>query len=494
MRTRSLALGCAALVAACSSEARVTLVLASPERAAVDPLADTRLATLRLVDDLTGAPLGEASVAAGEELRIAQLPPQELDLRVEALAQNGQLLGLGRSRGVRLDTSRSDTVELALRRAFGLVAGGGDTELLDPAGIGGATTLARLELGSVRAAAGTSDGLSLALAQGGAVALVDTGQLAELGRTPLGGDARALVMSPDDALVAALLPDRVVLLPTGAIGGAFPENGPPAARLPAPTAAAFTAEGDALWVVTGAADCAGGAPQVLHRLEAATGADTAQAPLGLVISDLALAPSGQLLGAAPCAGKVVALGPDGAPASELATLAGATDLAVAGAQLVAAGGGRLTGPASLLVSGLGSGEVHEVRFDPPRFQGSLSDPQSRDRVDTFVAATEMQTRDLAISPDGRTALLHARFRYVSQFRAVDDLCVASVDATAEGVWAIDLASGAVAAERRANEQVARCELACGPPELPPLFTIGCQGRPVDRPFQPQAVFFLFGGT
>lgn len=483
-------------LAACTEEARFTLRVQGASRAELDPLTDPRLTVLRIVDDRTGRALGEATVLPGQQRSIGALPPGNMDLRVEGLSQGGLLLALGRRRAAHLATESTQVVEVALRKPMGLVLGATGLDLVDTAAsIDPGVSVA---MAGARATAATHDGRTLLVSAESTLVRVSTSTLAEEARSDLGGAAGALVVDPRDRTVAALLADRVVLVGVEGIGQPSGEIGPQVALISGPLAAAFSKDGETLHVVSGALPACGMAGQALVAIDRASGATSSSLPLDQPIADVAVhGGTGRVLLAAPCAGKVLVLDPSGAT-SDLFAAPGASDLAVAGDTVVVVGDAALSGPASLTVGDLVGGSASQVAWDPPRFSGTFSDPRAPNRVDLLVAATRLHARDVALSADGRRALLSASLSYEAMFPALAPgngfTCRGILQATTDGVWGIDLSSGATWLERRAQEAVRTCKLDCTLDALPVPFEISCQGRGIAQPFQVRGVHFLFGGT
>ncbi len=484
-------------LAACTEEARFTLRVEGASRAEVDPLTDPRLTVLRILDDQTGRAIGEATVLPGQKHAIGTMPPGELDLRVEGLSQSGLLLALGRTRAAHLSTDAPRGVLVALRKPMGLVLSSSGLDLVDTAA--SSDQGASIPIAGARAVAATHDGRSLLVAAESSLARLSTSTLTEEARSDLAGNARALAVDPRDRTVAALLADRVVLIGVDGIGQPTGEIGPQAALLAAPLAAAFSRDGETLYVVSGALPACGGGGQSLVSIERTSGATAASIALDQPVADVAVhAGTGRVLLAAPCAGKVLALDPSGGAITDLFAAPGASDLAAVGDAVVVVGDAALSGPASLTVGDLVGGSASQVAWDPPRFSGTFSDPRAQSRVDLLVAPTRLHARDVSLSADGRRALLSASLDYEGMFPALAPgngfSCQGVLQASTEGVWGIDLSSGATWLERRAQETVRTCKLSCVLQALPVPFEIQCQGRGVAQPFQTRGVHFLFGGT
>ncbi len=487
------------LLAACTEEARFTLRVEGASRAELDPLTDPRLTVLRILDDRTGHAIGEATVLPGQQRSVGALPPGELDLRIEGHSQSGLLLALGRARGTKLSTDGSHGISVALRKPAGMLLTSTGLDLVDTTA--STDTGATIPVSGARAVAATHDGRTIVVAAESALARISTSTLAEDARGDLGGSASVVVVDPRDRTVAALLADRVVLVGIDAVGQPSGEIGPQVAIVAAPLAAAFSSDGETLFVVSGALPTCGGAgaAQSLVAIDRASGATATTVALEQPVADVAVHPgSGRLLLAAPCAGKVLALDPAGGSPTELFSAPGASDLAVVGDALVVVGDAALSGSAAITVGDLLAGSASQVSWEPPRFSGTFSDPRAQSRVDLLVAPTRFHARDVALSADGRRALIAASFDYEGMFPALAPgngfTCQGILQATTDGVWGVDLSSGATWLERRAQESVRSCKLSCTLDVLPVPFDITCQGRGVAQPFQARGAHFLFGGT
>src|SRR5262249_37026248 len=158
----------------------VTLDLEVPRSEMLDPLAAdelARLASFRLRRDNDSTALAEARFIAGRALAAGSLPAgPALDLDLDALADNGEILALGRLRNVAVPADADLHLTVHLRKPIGYVVGG-PTVLLRDATKAAASVTDPGELPAAAAAtsvAATHDGTAVLFAVGASVLAVST--------------------------------------------------------------------------------------------------------------------------------------------------------------------------------------------------------------------------------------------------------------------------------------------------------------------------------
>ena len=251
-----------ALASACS-QGSITFSLDLPAPK-LSPLSDLRAASITIVDESTGAPLGP-SVGVHDQGRSAlgnvHIGTYDLDMQVGG---GGLLLGLARSRGVTIAAGVDQQVTLYLRKPFAFFGAlplfgtapsavmAFDTTL-PPGGI--EPDLGNIQLpASMSASASTFDGRFLFIAAKDHLYVVNTADLTTLSHVAAtGGMIRAIVVAPNDHAAALLTDGEIDLISDLA---AFDSSGPAASplvpiALANPIAAAFSPDGETLAVISG---------------------------------------------------------------------------------------------------------------------------------------------------------------------------------------------------------------------------------------------------
>lgn len=487
-----------------------SLDLPSPK---LSPLADTRAASIVLMDELTGAQLGPA-VGVRDQGRSAlgNIHIGTYDLQMQ-VGGGGLLLGLARTPGVTITAGGEQNVVLHLRKPFAFFGSLPQFGTAPSAVMAFDTTLppgtVEPDLGNIRisapmtASASTFDGRYLHIGAKDQLYVVNTADLSMVGQTTAsGGTIRAIVVSLDDHSAAVLTDGAVNLIGDLA---AFDADGPAASplipvALTNPLAASFSPDGQTLAVVSAAngwetiaeqaksswQSCTGALPKSsLSMISVAAPAPTATfTPLPDGAVDVAWVQTRPVV-ALPCgAGAVFVDDP-----SNLATAIaghGVLDVAVSGSRVA-------------IIEGRVVNKTVPVDPEEPRLTNALlpfgqitvldpngmvtsTFPLPSDQLDfngsdntvvqTRLAPTRIDAYDIALSPDGTHVVMAGRMRYEAKgFRYVPEIadpndsnltyyCDLNLREDVHHVMEIEATSGSVAYQSVTGVNDGECSTQC----------------------------------
>jgi len=504
-------LALAAALVGCGGASTVTLDLEVPQMAAWNPLDKSetgRLAWFRLRRDADGSAVAQARFAADQAVQAGPLPagpPTDFDL--DALADSGQILALGRLRQVAVSADHDTRLTVHFRKPIGYLTGGPEVLLRD------ATKAARAvaDPGTLPGLAGagavsvTHDGTAVLFAVGQNVVAYSTATHMAMGpMLPLPEPAAGLVVDPTDRTLAVLGATKVIVFSlAGWLSGSQPEPMGAPANVPGALSATFSADGKQLFVVTSA--------PALYQLDPA-GAVAGMASLPERAADIAVFRTGSApILALPARGQLapvdVTTGTIGAMMAPLprASVVVATDTALVGfgdgdnrADSGCPAGSSSQPLAVVVVSGQ---EPRKVTISIPPFTGGFSQQGGPNQLSANITTAKISIRRAAATPDGARAFVWATAEYCGspQFFQQAVTCSSSIQAVDEFVMLVDLSSGTVVAYESTQEALpSGCSLDCcigGPPPLGICTTLTCHSgtRVPPMQFAPKGLTMLFGG-
>jgi hypothetical protein len=525
-------------VCSCGSRGEVTFVLHDAADARMRP--DPTLVTEYLIKAGDGSVVGVASVNAQSQedrlpLGVLMTTAAPRDLVIDVLSGT-VLLGRARVRDVAIKAGTVTAYDAEIRKPLVFVGFqrpdepdgqtlANATEILDP------TTAADLAhprggtavpiAGDVLAGAATADGRFFLAGRPAKLTVFDTGSAAAVGDVRLAFTPRRVAVAARDTAAAVVGANGEVSIFTNVAAlTSDPASASPAASTTvadSPRAAAFSPDGQRLYVLSGGAGvldpCDGATPTAnAVQIVGVDGSDQGTWTLPEFAADLAVEPStGAVLISLSAANQVASI--------DAASPAGAvspTNLFAAACPAAL----RATGGLALAVSGgLDSAASMPAMRYRDLVQGSSTQPTSKPTLipfpETFLDQPDPGTTsgpnfdqilrvtprsqagyELTVTPDATRAVFAARSHYVV---SNGDLgfanCKAFIDAVEYGVYNVDLRSGASNYEKRSQliSTGGLCEFRCedifGSP-LPPEPCMPTNLSPGDRP---SGIAGVFGG-
>jgi hypothetical protein len=489
----------------------VTLVLDQPE-VPLDPLLDQRVTRLSLVDDDTGAILGDAPLNASNlsgRTKLAALATGARNLRLEALSATSQVLAAARAFDIGLEQGSTHDVTMHLRKPLAYVGGGQWIQVTDTAASGlSFAPLDPVPLGGVKTMATTRGGelLLATIEELGLTSLVwvDTATHVERGRLPLGAPVRTIVIHPHDRYVVLLqtLSDTALLIRLkDLLEGTNLENAIRPFNVARPHSATFDQD-DSLWVISSTpANCDAPSlnPGVLLHVDLDGNQLDAPVPLLSQASDIGINPltRSPLVGL-PCIGKVIEL--KAGVFADVAAVRGLGDVVLDGTSLYAVGWEPPTDPEYLpgVVSVLdlareGEPATREVRFPIESIPLTLGEQDSfGNEKYLYISAMSLTPRNVTVTAHGgRVAFLHTlNYRLTTDRHTGSPTCTElQISLAEQGITLVDVESGAIVWKRPTGYDIS---CICDRVNIGSCIT-GLNEGLVDPAYTPTSLTLLTGG-
>jgi hypothetical protein len=534
------------ILAGCGSRGAVTFSIHEPSAAALDPLLDPRVSEF-LVKAADGTLIGVASESQTQDpLPLGPLVSRTAPIDMTMSVMGGtDLIGMARIRDVQVEPGIQNTYTAEVRKPFVFVGSTlppefhqspmnhlHPTEILDPSTskdlampLTSGANAVKLPLG-VSAAAVTSDGRFLFAGHGAqaggqaGLTLIDTGSAASVGELPLGFTPARVVTAARDVAAAVLdatAPAGNVLLFTDVAGlTTNPGSASPtkiALRTDTPRNAAFSPDGQLLYVLTGGTttDPCDTTPPPANAILLYGLDGTAQGAWQLpsFAADFAVDPqSGALVVSLSSANRVGTIAP-GTPVGAVtpyslidkATCPTAVHVTNGDAFIATADEDPVDAPDTYRIVRVPTtgGQATPLLFPQPLYEQQINDSQPADGKVSFTLRLRpkfFEAYEIAVSPDASRVVFNTRTRYEEQnenFSLLADLslnCSTTVEIVEYGRYVLDTRNGTANYEMRAQlvPSTAQEKTCTTCQDALVIIEFGCPSTVGDRPAGLTAVF------